>query len=71
MEHAPGRLPYPHEEDFFSSCTFYRSGKGNFVVRVDGKDDPIVELLGLTRPFPPLKALDMDDVCEQVLTALE
>jgi len=41
------------------------------VVRVTGKEEPIVELLALKRPFPPLKALDMDDVCDKVLAALE
>lgn len=46
-------------------------GRGNFVVRVDGVDQPIVELLGMKRPFPPLKALDMDDVNEKILSALE
>jgi len=46
-------------------------GRGNFVVRVTGKEEPIVELLALKRPFPPLKALDMDDVCDKVLAALE
>ena len=40
-------------------------------MRVSGKEEPIVELLGLKRPFPPLKELDMDDVCEKVLAALE
>ena len=47
-----------------------KPGRGNFVVRVTGKEEPIVELIGLKRPFPPLKALDMDDVCEKVLAAL-
>lgn len=47
-----------------------KPGKGNFVVRVSGVKDPIVELLGMKRPFPPLKALDMDDICAKVLEAL-
>jgi hypothetical protein len=34
-------------------------------------EDPIVELLGLQRPFPPLKALDMVDVAKKVLAAIE
>jgi hypothetical protein len=34
-------------------------------------ENPIVELLGLKRPFPPLKALDMEDVCKKVLAAIE
>ena len=48
-----------------------KPGKGNFIVRVVGKDEPVIELLAMKRPFPPLKALDMDDVCEQVVKALE
>lgn len=48
-----------------------KPGKGNFVVRVSGVDEPIVELIGLKRPFPPLKALDMDEVNANVLAALE
>ena len=47
-----------------------KPGKGNFVVRVSGVDEPIVELLGLKRPFPPLKALDMDEICDNVVAAL-
>lgn len=46
-----------------------KPGKGNFVVKVDGKT--VVELLSMKRPFPPLKALDMDDVCSKVMSALE
>jgi hypothetical protein len=46
-----------------------KPGKGNFVVRVGEKK--VVELLGLTRPFPSLKALDMKEVCANVLKALE
>lgn len=48
-----------------------KPGKGNFVVRVSGVDEPIVELLGLKRPFPPLKSLDMGEVCERVVAALD
>jgi hypothetical protein len=40
-------------------------------VRVTGVDRPIVELLGMKRPFPPLKALDMEEVAANVLKALE
>ncbi|CAB9497262.1 expressed unknown protein [Seminavis robusta] len=47
-----------------------KPGKGNFVVRISGKEEPVVELLGMKRPFPPLKQLDMDEVCEKVLAAL-
>jgi hypothetical protein len=45
-----------------------KPGRGNFVVRVN--DKVIVELLGLKRPFPPLKALDMEDVNAKVLNAI-
>jgi translation initiation factor 1 (eIF-1/SUI1) len=48
-----------------------KPGKGNFVVRVSGVDEPIVELTAMKRPFPALKALDMDEVSRKVLTALE
>jgi hypothetical protein len=41
------------------------------VVKVTGSDTPIVELVGMKRPFPPLKALDMDDVTDKVLKAIE
>ena len=54
----------------FSFLNVDQPGRGNFVVRVSGVDKPIVELLGLKRPFPPLKALDMEDVSNKVLAAL-
>ena len=44
--------------------------KGAFVISMEGKDKPILEMLGLIRPFPTLKALDMDEVVEDVLTAV-
>lgn len=44
--------------------------KGAFVVTVSGVKDPIVELLDLKRPFAPLKALDMDEVVQNVLNHL-
>lgn len=47
-----------------------KPGKGNFVVRVNG-GEPIIELKALTRPFPSLRALDMDEVSQQVLSALK
>lgn len=47
-----------------------KPGRGNFVVRVSGRDEPIVELVGMKRPFPSLKGLDMDDVIEQVKDAI-
>lgn len=42
-----------------------KPGRGNFIVRVNG--EPVIELLALQRPFPALKALDMEDVSQQVL----
>lgn len=41
--------------------------KGAFVVRVDGVEAPIVELLGLTRPFPKLRSLDLNEVIDKIL----
>ena len=43
--------------------------KGSFVISMEGKDKPILEMLGLIRPFPSLKALNIDEVVEDVLTA--
>jgi hypothetical protein len=53
-----------------SSILFWQPGKGNFIVRVTGVEVPIVELKAMSRPFPPLKALDMEEVSRQVLAAL-
>jgi len=47
-----------------------KPGKGNFVVRLEGKDEPILELIGMKRPFAALKALDMDDIGKMVMDAL-
>jgi len=47
-----------------------KPGKGNFVVSIEGVDEPIVSLIGMKRPFPPLKALDMDEINDEVLSAL-
>jgi hypothetical protein len=33
-----------------------------FVVKVDGAEAPLVELLNMPRPFMQLKALDLDDI---------
>ena len=41
------------------------------MVTVEGTDEPIVSLLGMKRPFPALKALDMDEINAKVLEALE
>ena len=49
-----------------------KPAKGNFVVRVQGKDEPILELLGMTRPFKALKDLgDMEEIGKLVIAALE
>lgn len=45
-----------------------KPGKGNFVVKVNGRT--IVELLAMQRPFPPLKKLDIEDVCRKVIDVL-
>ena len=47
-----------------------KPGKGTFVVRLEGKEEPILELLGMKRPFAALKALDMDDIGKEVMDAL-
>jgi hypothetical protein len=46
-----------------------KPGKGNFIVRVNG--EAVVELLAMQRPFPALKALDMEDVSQQVLNRVK
>lgn len=43
-----------------------KPGKGNFVVTVQGHEKPIIELLGMKRPFPALKKLDMEEVVENI-----
>lgn len=47
-----------------------KPGRGNFVVRVEGREEPVLELLAMKRPFAALKALDMDDIGAQVIEAL-
>eukprot|EP00580_Thalassiosira_gravida_P003572 CAMPEP_0201610998 /NCGR_PEP_ID=MMETSP0492-20130828/18738_1 /ASSEMBLY_ACC=CAM_ASM_000837 /TAXON_ID=420259 /ORGANISM="Thalassiosira gravida, Strain GMp14c1" /LENGTH=138 /DNA_ID=CAMNT_0048077023 /DNA_START=37 /DNA_END=453 /DNA_ORIENTATION=- len=47
-----------------------KPGRGNFVVRVEGKEEPVLELLGMKRPFKDLKALEMEDVGKMVIEAL-
>jgi hypothetical protein len=47
-----------------------KPGKGNFVVSVAGISQPIIELRGMKRPFPPLKALAMDQVIKNIQEAL-
>ena len=41
------------------------------MVKVCGQEKPIVELLGMKRPFPALKALDMEKVVEDVEKVLD
>ena len=48
-----------------------KPGRGNFIIRVSGVEQPIVELKGMSRPFPALKKLDMDQVSQQVLDTIE
>ena len=43
--------------------------KGAFVVTVGGKT--VLELLDMKRPFPALKALDMEDVAKDVRAAMK
>jgi hypothetical protein len=48
-----------------------KPGKGSFIVRVEGKEDtPVLELVGMKRPFSDLKSLDMEDVGKMVMEAL-
>ncbi len=47
-----------------------KPGRGNFVVRVTGRDEPVLELLGMKRPFSDLKSLDMEDVGKDVIAAI-
>ena len=48
-----------------------KPSKGNFVVRVEGKEEPVLELLGMKRPFKDLKALEMEDIGKMVIEALD
>jgi hypothetical protein len=48
------------------------STKGNFVVRVEGREEPILELLGMTCPFKALKDLgDMEEIGKLIIAALD
>jgi len=42
-----------------------KPGKGNFVVTVDGK--AVLSLVGMPRPFPKLKALDIEAEAAKIL----
>ncbi|KAL9182292.1 hypothetical protein ACHAXT_012944 [Thalassiosira profunda] len=48
-----------------------KPGRGNFIVRVEGKEEPVLELVGMKRPFKSLRALDMEDIGKLVVEALE
>ena len=54
------------EKDVSVAINPVKPGRGNFVVRVRG--EPVVELLAMTRPFTPLKALDIDEISQQILS---
>ena len=47
-----------------------KPGKGNFIVRVEGQEEPVLELVGLKRPFADSKSLDMEDVGKMVMESL-
>jgi hypothetical protein len=47
-----------------------KPGRGNFIVRVQGREEPIVDLRGMKRPFKDLKDLNFDEVEEKLLTAI-
>ena len=40
-------------------------------MRIEGREDPVLELLGMKRPFKDLKALEMEDIGKLVIEALE
>lgn len=41
--------------------------KGAFVIKVEGADEPTVELLNLTRPFKKLRELDLQEALSEIL----
>ncbi len=47
-----------------------KPGKGNFIVRVDGVEEPVVNLVGMKRPFTSMKELDMSEVVTKILALL-
>lgn len=47
-----------------------KPGKGNFIVRVDGVEEPVVNLVGMKRPFTSMKELDMGEVVTKILALL-
>lgn len=45
--------------------------RGAFVISVAGRNEPIVELLGLTRPFTKLRELDLDETVQNIVAAVQ
>eukprot|EP01031_Cornospumella_fuschlensis_P023979 gene23979-29026_t len=43
--------------------------KGCFVVTREGQSKPIVEFLNMPRPFAPLRALDVEQLVQDILSA--
>ena len=41
--------------------------KGTFAVKLDGIEDPVVELLAMPRPFSKLRELDIDDLAQSIV----
>ena len=48
-----------------------KPGRGNFIVRVKGVEEPIVDLRGMKRPFKDLRELDFDEAEKKLLKAIE
>ena len=40
--------------------------KGSFIVHLDVLNEPVVELVGLVRPFTKLRQLDLDEVVKKI-----
>ncbi|GMH56993.1 hypothetical protein TrRE_jg4368 [Triparma retinervis] len=47
-----------------------KPNKGAFVITIESSGKKVVALTGLKRPFPKLKALDMDEVVEDCKSKL-
>ena len=45
--------------------------RGAFVISVAGRNEPIVELLGLARPFTKLRELDLDETVQNIVAAVQ
>ena len=44
--------------------------RGSFVVSVVGQPTPVVEMLGLTRPFAKLRALDVAETVNAIVSSM-